>query len=140
VLTTFLGPQTDRQTLIAFYRKIKPFGPGWRAIRLEAGVTEEQARSNRENIPLALLGWTAGCTVIWSGLFTVGNFLYGRMNMAALLLGVFVVGSLVLIFVINKLWGGNAIAPEAPQPPPRSKRASEVTNAAALNRSKLEIR
>jgi solute:Na+ symporter, SSS family len=117
VLTTFLGPQTDRQTLIAFYRKIKPFGPGWRAIRLEAGVTEEQARSNRENIPLALLGWTAGCTVIWSGLFTVGNFLYGRMNMAALLLGVFVVGSLVLIFVINKLWGGNAIAPEAPQPP-----------------------
>src|SRR6185436_10358425 len=32
VATAFLAPPTDESTLIAFYRKVKPFGPGWRRI------------------------------------------------------------------------------------------------------------
>src|SRR5512138_1927286 len=28
MLTAYFGPQTDRQTLIAFYKKVRPFGPG----------------------------------------------------------------------------------------------------------------
>jgi len=107
VLTAFLGPQTDRQTLIEFYRKIRPFGPGWRQIRQEAGISEAEAAATHENIPLALLGWSAGCTAIWSSLFTVGNFLYGRIGLALLLLGVFIVSGLVLIYVMNQLWGNN---------------------------------
>ena len=107
VLTAFLGPQTDRQTLIEFYRKVRPFGPGWKRIREEAGISEQEAAATHENIPLALLGWSAGCTAIWSSLFTVGNFLYGRMGLALLLLGVFIVSGLVLIYVINQLWGNN---------------------------------
>jgi hypothetical protein len=35
VLTAFLAPPTDRATLIAFYRRVRPFGPGWRAIRAQ---------------------------------------------------------------------------------------------------------
>ncbi len=60
-----------------------------------------------ESIPLSLLGWVAGCTVIWSALFTVGNFLYGRQNYGFMLLGVFIVSGVVLIRVINRLWSGN---------------------------------
>jgi Na+/proline symporter len=104
VFIAYFGPQTDPQTLIAFYKKVRPFGPGWRRIRLAAGISRSEAGATRENIPLALLGWVAGCTVIWSGLFAVGNFLYGRMDMALLLLGLFILGGLVLIYVINKLW------------------------------------
>lgn len=104
VLTAFLGPQTDPRVLVEFYRKVRPFGPGWERIRTEAGITKEEARATHENIPLALLGWVAGCAVVWSGLFTVGNFLYGRMALAVVLLGIFMVGSLVLIGVISRLW------------------------------------
>jgi SSS family solute:Na+ symporter len=107
VLTAFLGPQTDRQTLIDFYRKVRPFGPGWRQIRQEAGISELEAAATHENIPLALLGWSAGCMAIWSSLFAVGNFLYGRMGLAAMLLGVFIVSGLGLIYVINQLWANN---------------------------------
>ena len=57
-----------------------------------------------QNIPLALLGWVAGCTVIWSALFTVGNFLYGRTNYALMLLAVFIVSGLVLLRVVNRVW------------------------------------
>ncbi|HOA62763.1 MAG TPA: Na+:solute symporter [Verrucomicrobiota bacterium] len=104
VLTAFLGPQTDRQTLIEFYRKVRPFGPGWRRIREEAGLAEHEAAATRENIPLALMGWTSGCALIWSSLFTVGTLLYGRWMQAGLLLAVCVVSGLVLLCVVNLLW------------------------------------
>jgi solute:Na+ symporter, SSS family len=104
VATAFIGPQTDQRVLIEFYRKVRPFGPGWRAIRTASGVTETQARERHENIPLSLLGWAVGCTVIWSGLFMVGNFLYGRTGAALLLLGTFVVSGTALVVIINRLW------------------------------------
>ena len=55
-------------------------------------------------MPLALLGWVSGCVVIWSALFAVGNYLYGRDGYALGLLAVFVASGLVLIGVIRKLW------------------------------------
>jgi hypothetical protein len=109
ILTAFCGPPTDRRTLIAFYQKVRPFGPGWRRVREEAGVTKQKPTATRENIPLALLGWTAGCAAIWSSLFTVGNVLYGRLPLASLLFAVFVGSSTVLIWVINRLWGKGPI-------------------------------
>ncbi len=108
VLVTFLGPQTDRRTLVEFYKKIRPFGPGWRSIRQESGVSVAEAQATHENIPLALLGWVAGCTMIWSALFVVGNFLYGRMNYALMLLGVFLLSGFILLRVINQLWAGSS--------------------------------
>jgi uncharacterized sodium:solute symporter family permease YidK len=106
LITAYVGPRTDREALINFYRKVHPFGPGWRQIRIEAGVSAEEAASyaRTDNIPLALLGWVTGCIVIWSALFTVGNFLYHRYEYAFALLAVFVVAGLILIRVINRLW------------------------------------
>ena len=105
VLTAFFGPQTERGILIEFYKKVRPFGPGWKCIRLEAGISEKEAAATHENMPLALLGWSAGCTVIWSSLFAIGNFLYGRMTAAVALFAVFIASALLLLWVVNKLWG-----------------------------------
>ena len=106
IATAYLGPQTDPGTLIAFYKKVRPFGPGWRLIRQKAGISAEEAATwqQHENIPLSLLGWTTGCLMIWSALFTVGNFLYGRMGYAYALLAIFMVSATILIRVINRLW------------------------------------
>jgi solute:Na+ symporter, SSS family len=106
LLAAYLAPQTDRQTLIEFYRKVRPAGPGWEAIRQEAGISKGEAAKTGDSIPLALVGWVAGCTVIWSSLFTVGNFLYGRTGYALALAAVFLVSGLVLLGVINRLWSG----------------------------------
>ena len=104
VLTAFVAPQTDRKTLIAFYKKVRPFGPGWKRIREEAGVSEREAAASHESIPLALLGWSAGCATIWASLFMVGNYLYGR-TAAALVLGVvFLLSGSVLLWVVKHLW------------------------------------
>ncbi len=103
VATAFWGPPTDRQTLVAFYRRVRPFGPGWGPIRAEAGVAPG-GEPNGQSIPAGLLGWSAGCTVIWSSLFMVGNFLYGRTGLALALLAVFVISGVILIRSIQRSW------------------------------------
>jgi solute:Na+ symporter, SSS family len=116
VLATYLAPQTDRRTLIEFYRKVHPAGPGWKTIRREAGLSKH-AVERADNIPLAMLGWVAGCAMIWSSLFTVGNFLYGRIFYALALLVVFVVSGLFLVRVVNHLWSsGGEITGEEGEP------------------------
>jgi len=108
LITAYVGPETDRATLISFYRKVKPVGPGWTDIRAEAGVTDaEVAQENR--IGSALLGWISGCVVIWSSLFAIGNFLYSsgdptRLKMAWILTAVFAVSGYVLLKVTQQLW------------------------------------
>ena len=42
--------------------------------------------------------------MIWSALFTVGNFLYGRTGPALALLVVFLITAAILSRVVAKLW------------------------------------
>jgi SSS family solute:Na+ symporter len=105
IATAFLGPQTDPAVLANFYRKVHPFGPGWKPVSAKVTLTpQEAADAQAENFPLALVGWLSGCIMIWSALFTVGNFLYGRMGYAGALFAVFVVSGLVVTRVVQRLW------------------------------------
>jgi Na+/proline symporter len=104
LLVAWFAPQTDRKTLIEFYRKVRPAGPGWEAIRREAGISKEEAAQTGDSLPLALVGWVSGCAMIWSALFTVGNLLYGRYDYALALGAAFVISGLILLKVINRLW------------------------------------
>jgi len=116
LITAYVGPQTDPATLISFYRKVKPAGPGWMAIRAAAGVTEaEVATENRSGA--AFVGWIAGCAVIWSALFAIGNFLYAsgdpsRLRMAWILTAVLVVSGTVLLKVTQQLWADSTASQE----------------------------
>ena len=103
VATAYIGPETDRDVLVKFFRLVHPAGPGWEPIRQLAGGVPAAAR-DRDNIPFALLGWVAGCTSIWSALFAEGNYLYGRMPQAILLTAIFIVSALVLIAVMRRTW------------------------------------
>jgi solute:Na+ symporter, SSS family len=103
VATAFLAPQTQERTLIDFYRKVRPSGPGWSRIRRALGA---EVKTSPDNIPLALLGWVAGCAVIWSSLFFVGSLLYGRLAQALWLGAIFITSGLGLLWVIRRLWLG----------------------------------
>ena len=106
VITAYAGPRTDQNTLVDFYKRVHPFGPGWRHIRAIAGVDAAKAAAyaRQDNVPLALLGWVSGVSVIWSGLFVVGNALYGRTGTTLVLLACLLVSGSLLIWVIRKLW------------------------------------
>jgi len=104
LLTAYLGPRTDADVLIGFYRKVHPPGPGWKAVRVLAGASAEQAADDAAHVPLALAGWFLGCTLIWSALFTVGNFLYGRTGYALFLLVIALASGSALVRVIQRIW------------------------------------
>ena len=55
---------------------------------------------------MALLGWVAGCTAIWSALFAVGNFLYGRLTPALILTAIFLVSGFTVMRIVSRLWTG----------------------------------
>jgi Na+/proline symporter len=105
LVTAYIGAPTSRERLISFYRKVRPSGPGWARIRAEAA--EEGAADTAvtgDHMGLAVLGWVAGCLTIWSSLFAIGYFLYGRTQLALVLTAVLIVSSGVLLFVCNRLW------------------------------------
>jgi uncharacterized sodium:solute symporter family permease YidK len=108
LIAAFVAPQTERAKLIEFYKKVHPAGPGWTKVRKEAGVTVTDAALHGDHMGKATLGWVSGCTVIWSSLFAIGNFLYGRTQSALILTGVFVVSGGVLLWVVNHLWDKNS--------------------------------
>jgi hypothetical protein len=67
-------------------------------------LTEDTAALHGDHMGMASLGWVSGCLVIWSSLFAIGNFLYGRTQPALILTGVFIVSGIALLYVINHLW------------------------------------
>jgi Na+/proline symporter len=101
VVTAFVTPPTARAQLIRFVQLIRPPGPGWKAIRAEAGVT-----ASADSLPLALLGWVLGCAGVWSGLFCAGSFLLGHTGRGLVLLVVFVACAAGLARVVPRLWRG----------------------------------
>ena len=105
IAAAYLAPETDRRVLIAFYRKVRPFGPGWEPIRRAAGDLTGTDPVGA-NIPMALAGWVAGSLAVWSALFAVGNYLYGRLGYAALMTAVFLVSSAILVTLVKRLWAG----------------------------------
>jgi len=104
MITAFVSSQTSMETLIAFYKKVHPAGPGWTKIRLEAGVSEADAALHGDHMGMAFTGWISGCLAIWSSLFTIGNCLYGRVQNAVLLGVLFLVSGSILLYVVSHLW------------------------------------
>jgi Na+/proline symporter len=116
LITAYVGPQTDRATLISFCQKVKPAGPGWTDIRAAAGISDtEIAQENR--IGSAFVGWIAGCALIWASLFAIGNFLYAagdpkRLTMAWVLTAVTIISGYVLLKVTQQLWADSTASQE----------------------------
>ncbi len=106
VSVAFLTPPTDRATLVSFYRRVRPSGPGWADVRAEAGVAAAP-----DSLPQAFLGWVLGCTFVYAALFGVGSALYGRMPQAVVWGVLFVASGLGLLRLLPQLWRG------AEQPP-----------------------
>jgi hypothetical protein len=108
VAVTFLTPPAADETLVAFYRKVRPAGPGWARIRALAGVGPAP-----DSPTLALLGWVLGLASIYGALFATGGFVYGRPGEGTAWLAVALAGIAGLFGVGRRLWGSPRNAEQA---------------------------
>src|SRR5438552_2968303 len=70
---TLLTPAEPGDTLVKFYRKVRPQITGWQPVAKLAGdepVTRDLGRN--------LLSWLLGCILIYAALFCIGEFCFGR--------------------------------------------------------------
>jgi SSS family solute:Na+ symporter len=84
VATTFLTSPEPAATLDAFYRRVRPGGPGWRTVSERLGY-------GRESIPGGALAWTnwiAGIIAVYATLFGLGKLVFGQMGAGIALLAV----------------------------------------------------
>jgi len=100
VSVTWLTPPTERSILHSFYARVRPAGPGWKAVRAETGVGPSD-----DSLSYALLGWVAGVLFVYSALFGTGSFLYGRTSIAVFWLVLFAASGFGLVRIVPKVWG-----------------------------------
>ncbi len=68
VLVTLLTPPEPADTLVKFYRRVRPDALGWRPVaRLATEVAAETGLARN------LLDWMVGCVMVYSALFGVGK-------------------------------------------------------------------
>ena len=70
---TFATPPTDAAKLDAFYRRVRPGGPGWRTIALRLGYGPEPIAGGALN----WVNWVAGVVSVYATLFGVGRLIFG---------------------------------------------------------------
>ncbi|MFN3597524.1 MAG: sodium:solute symporter family protein [Rubricoccaceae bacterium] len=79
---TFLTRPTRLATLDAFYRRVRPGGPGWRPL----AARHPDVPADR-GLGLLALRWLAGCALVYATLFGTGYLLLGQPLRGALALG-----------------------------------------------------
>ncbi len=79
VTAAFVFSPTDDETLIRFYRKIRPGGKGWKHI---VAQIEEDTSEDGSDFPLAVLAMVFGAGAIYGTLFATGYFLYSETTLA----------------------------------------------------------
>lgn len=102
VTMTYVTRPTKLETLVEFYRLIQPGGPGWRTL-IERAEMEGHSMKDVDRlgqIPHGILCMVLGCVAVYSALFATGYWIYGQARLAAVLTGVFVVTTVVLV----RLW------------------------------------
>ncbi len=99
-VTLMTRPESD-ETLVSFYRLIRPAGPGWGSIATKAGVGPSP-----DSISMQLLGWVLGCTFVYATLFGFGSALYGHTAQAIVWGVVWIVSGAGLLRVLSSVWRG----------------------------------
>lgn len=109
VIVTFLTQPAAHDTLLKFYKLIKPHAAGWQTVirRAVAAGELKQSEVAAGKLPLELVCMFTGCFLVYGALFGIGFWVYGETGKALTGLGIAVVAGFILV----KSWSqvkGNA--------------------------------
>jgi len=102
VIVTFITKPDDDETLVKFYKKTKPGGPGWKRIKDLAKLSESENNSEWI-VPRGILCMILGCFAIYSALFSTGYFIYGEIISGVIFLTTTIIFSYILFIISKKI-------------------------------------
>ena len=100
LIVTFLTPSDDTDTLVKFYNKTKPGGPGWSKIKNNSGISNEK---EEWIVPRGIICMIIGCISIYSALFSTGYFIYGEINSGLIFLLITIISGYLLFKYSKKI-------------------------------------
>ena len=100
LIVTFMTPADEKETLIKFYKKTKPGGPGWNKIKENITMSDEK---EEWIVPKGIICMIIGCVTIYSALFSTGYFIYGEISSAIIFLLVTIISGLILFKNAKKI-------------------------------------
>ncbi|MGB3588488.1 MAG: sodium:solute symporter family protein [Tunicatimonas sp.] len=103
IVSAFLTRPTDDETLINFYRKIKPGGKGWNAVITKAKAEGVVLEKEPGQLPLELLCVLIGSITVYTALFSTGNWIYGNSGLASIFTVVAIAGGAFLFWAWKRL-------------------------------------
>ncbi len=98
VIVTFMTKPDDDETLIKFYEKTNPGGPGWKRIK---NISKLRPKSEEKEwiVPRGILCMILGCFAIYSALFSTGYFIYGELSNGF----IFLISAIIFSFILFKI-------------------------------------
>jgi SSS family solute:Na+ symporter len=103
---TMLTSAESMETLVSFYRRVRPDGPGWKRVAAEAGIT---ATNSSGSLAAQFANWLLGFVMIYAFLFGSGYVIFGNTSKGiALLFGGFVAGAVILWNLKRAGWNTTA--------------------------------
>jgi SSS family solute:Na+ symporter len=102
IVVTYITEPVNADTLVRFYRLVRPAGPGWRSIRNAAGL-----EASPDSLPQALLGWILGCLLIYSALFGTGYLIYGNASAGGLCFTVAAGSAIAMALLLSRMLRGH---------------------------------
>ncbi len=106
ISVTLLSAPVDDAVLRSFYTKIRPGGPGWRAV-IEKARAEQIVLIKEDDlswdVPTGILCMLLGSVMIYSTLFAIGNMLYANTILASVFIGTAITSGLALVYFWKKL-------------------------------------
>ena len=84
IVATFVTRPEPDAILDAFYRRVRPGGPGWAMVSRRLGYGREQIPGGR----LAFANWIAGIVAVYGSLFGIGKLVFGDLVRGLILCGI----------------------------------------------------
>lgn len=103
LIVTWLTPPADQETLRSFYKRIRPGGPGWKKIVIDAeneGITLDKSKDLKWDVPTGILAMIWGVLFVYSTLFAIGEILYAKYTTAIFLI---IIG-LTSLYLLTRTW------------------------------------
>ncbi|MFK7769731.1 MAG: sodium:solute symporter family protein [Mariniblastus sp.] len=77
LIATFLTPPESKETLRAFFRKVRPGGPGWKPIAAEEPDVEQD-----KDLGISIVGALFASGIVYLTLPAIGNLIFGHTTAA----------------------------------------------------------
>jgi Na+/proline symporter len=98
VTATLVTQPEPAHVLEAFYKRVRPGGPGWRAISTKLGMPGEPIAGGK----LAWVNWLAGVVAVYASLFGIGKIVFGEWGLGLGLLALAVASFVWIAKALNK--------------------------------------